>query len=216
MNMNMKASQLATILAVVAIILSVVAVIMPGPTGPIGPIGETGPTGAIGSNGPIGAKGATGPAGPAGPQGPIGAIGETGPDGEDGNSTVDWDEIEDFMEEYLDEYDFPEGGGGFNGTYEEIDEFWWITNKTTDMFDMTGFIWKITWQVIADNEDPGYFTYEIYTNGTNILVAEGYVPTEPMSETQGIDYVFAEPNKYYMVVACENVDLWTVTLGCIV
>jgi len=212
MKMNMKASQLATILAVVALVLSVVAAVLPGPAGPIGPQGEQGPKGDKGDQGPIGAKGATGPKGDKGDQGPIGA---QGPAGNDGNATIDWDEIEEYIEEYLDDYDFPEGGGGFNGTYEDIEEFWWIGNKTTDKFYMTGYIWKTTWQIIAE-DDFGYFTYEIYTNGTNILVAEGYVATEPMSETQGIDYVFAEPGNYYMVVTCENVDLWTVTLGCIV
>jgi len=209
---KIKASQLATILAVVAMLLSVIAIVIPGPTGPVGPQGEQGETGPTGSQGPIGAKGATGPAGPAGPQGPIGA---QGPQGEDGNATIDWDEIEIFVEEYLDDYDFPEyNGTGFGGTYEEIDDFWWIGNDTTDLFYMTGYIWKITWMVIAE-EDPGYFTYEIYTNETNILVAEGYQPIAPMSTAQGIDYVFAEPGEYYMVVTCENVDLWTVTLGCI-
>jgi len=207
---KLRAIHIALTLSLAAILIASLSIMSTGPQGPIGPKGETG---AKGDQGPIGAKGATGPAGAIGPKG---ATGPQGPKGETGDiGLTPWGNITDYINnaitERLKDYEPP---SQTNKTYNYYDvaEFWWIGNKTTDVFEMHYLIWKLSIEVITD-EDPGICSYTIYDNETHGVVAELTMDVPAHSTKTKIDYVFGEPGDYYAVIETEDVALWTLYIG---
>ena len=216
---SIKTSQVAVILSVVALVIAGIALVLPGPEGPQGPQGEKGDTGAVGPmgpkgpQGPQGEKGDTGPEGPQGPQGEPGSVDYSELDGYLDDYLNDFldDNIEGYVDEVIEEYNFSDTYG-FNMTYNHVVDFWWIDNQTTDNFTMSGLFWKLSYNVIAE-DDNGYFTYEIYDAENDSLVAEGVIETIALSEVKAVDYLFAQPGEYYIVVKTMNIDLWQMEIG---
>jgi len=217
-KMKIRASQVALIVSVAAIVFAAFAAITPGPVGPIGPQGEQG---IQGEQGPIGAKG---------PQGAKGEQGNPGPQGEPGvvnysmiydyinetfsNVTIDYDEIEDLVNSIVD--DKLDDYSGFTGNYTEIFTHWWISNYTSDVFSFdSGFIWKVNFSALMEENASGYFSFEIYEYNSNALIGDFYMPLNGPVDFAGIDYYFAEPGEYYIVVKTFNIDLWELHAGIV-
>ena len=194
-----RAIHIALLLATVAILISSIALVLPGPEGPQGiqgPQGEKGETGTTGRQGLQGKQGPQGDTGPQGPEGPIGNISEA--------------DIVEIVMDILDEYNFTDEDDGW--TYDKVKEFWWVGDKITDTFNMSSFIWKISYNIIPD-EDDGNFTMSIKESGTHAVVYEEIIQYKANTTIAGMEFTFGGAGTYYMVVSTDDVQMWEIEIG---